>query len=450
MKREHTKNYSLTYPKIIAIGFACIIVIGTILLSLPISSKSGMSVPFIDALFTATSATCVAGLIPFDTYTSWSLFGQVVILCLIQIGGLGFITIIGFVFRLIRHRASIKEKMLLKESLGALEIVNVKSLVRTVLISTATFELVGAGILATRFVPMTQSLGKGIFMALFTSISAYCNAGFELMGFFEPSSSLITVNSDPIILLTVSVLIIAGSIGFTVWNDLSTTKYKFSKLTVHSRLVLITTGILLLGGAVMFLFFENNSAFADMNIGEKLLNAFFCSTTRSAGFNSIPLGDMSNPSKMLTILLMFIGGSSGSTAGGVKTTTIAILFLCVLSTMRNKEDINVFNKRISLVFVKKAITIVSFNLAVIFASTFIIAFMQPEFRLTDVLFECTAAASTAGMGIGITSQLHLIPKLLVIGMMYIGRLTSFIFVMMFVTTKAKTTSQKPKGTIIIG
>lgn len=153
---------------------------------------------------------------------------------------------------------------------------------------------------------------------------------------------------------------------------------------------------------------------------------------------------------MLTILLMFIGGSSGSTAGGVKTTTIAILFLCVISTIRNNEDINVFNKRIPLVFVKKAVTIVFFNLAIILFSTFIIAFLQPEFKLTDVLFECTAAASTAGMGIGITSQLHLIPKLLVIGMMYIGRLTSFIFVMMFVTTKAKTTSQKPKGTIIIG
>lgn len=450
MKKENTKNYSLTYPKIIAIGFACIIIVGTILLALPISTKSDSPVPFIDALFTATSATCVAGLIPFDTYTNWSTFGQVVILCLIQIGGLGFITIIGFVFRLIKHRASIKEKMLLKESLGALEIINVKSLVRTVLISTASFELVGAGIMAIRFVPMTDSVGKGLFMALFTSISAYCNAGFELMGFFEASSSLIAVNNDPVILLTVTALIIAGSIGFTVWNDLSTTKYKFTKLTVHSRLVLITTAILLFGGAAMFLVFEYNSAFANMNFGEKLLNAFFCSTTRSAGFNSIPLGDMTNPSKMLTILLMFIGGSSGSTAGGVKTTTVAILFLCVLSTMRNKEDINVFNKRVPLVYVKKAVTIVLFNLSVILASTFVIAFVQPEFKLTDVLFECTAAASTAGMGIGITSQLELIPKLLVIGMMYIGRLTSFIFVMMFVTTKAKTTSQKPKGTIIIG
>lgn len=449
MKRN-TKNYSLTYPKIIAIGFACIIVIGTILLYLPISTRGDAHVPFIDALFTATSATCVAGLVPFDTYTSWSLFGQVVILCLIQIGGLGFITIIGFVFRLIRHRASIKEKMLLKESLGALEIVNVKGLVRTVLVSTATLELVGACILATRFIPMTESWGKGIFMALFTSISAYCNAGFELMGFFEKSSSLVTVNNDPIILLTISLLIIAGSIGFTVWNDLSTTKYKFAKLTAHSRLVLVTTGILLVGGTMMFLFFENDKAFADMSIWQKVLNAFFCSTTRSAGFNSIPLCNISNPSKMLTILLMFIGGSSGSTAGGVKTTTIAILFLCVISTMRNNEDINVFNKRIPLVFVKKAVTIVFFNLAIILFSTFIIAFLQPEFKLTDVLFECTAAASTAGMGIGITSQLHLIPKLLVIGMMYIGRLTSFIFVMMFVTTKAKTTSQKPKGTIIIG
>lgn len=450
MKKEHSKNYSLTYPKIVAIGFALIIALGTVLLSLPVSARDGTPPPLIDALFTATSATCVAGLVPFDTYTTWSTFGQAVILCLIQIGGLGFITVIGFVFQFIKHRTSIKEKMLLKESLGALEIVNVKSLVRTVLISTAGCELVGAIILATRFVPMTDSFGKGIFMAVFTSVSAYCNAGFDLMGTFEASSSLVTVNNDPVILLTIAVLIIAGGIGFTVWDDLSKQKFKLSKLTVHSKLVLITTAILLAGGTILFLIFEQSYAFADMNFGQKLMNSFFCSTTRSAGFNSVTLDSMTNPSKMLTILLMFVGGSSGSTAGGVKTTTVAILFLCVIATMRNKEDINVFNKRIPFTFVKKAVTIVFFNLAIILASTFIISFIQPEFRLADVLFECTAAASTAGMGIGITSQLHLIPKLIVIVMMYIGRLTSFIFVMMFVTTKAKTTSQKPKGIIIIG
>ncbi len=443
------KNYSLTYPKIVAVGFALIIIIGAVLLTLPISSKHG-SAAFMDALFTSASATCITGLVPFDTFSNWSVFGQIVILCLIQIGGLGFITVLSLFVNVFRKRMSLKYKMLLKESVGSLRLADVKTLVKTVIVFTASCELAGAVILAVRFVPLTD-VRRGIYMAVFTSVSAFCNAGFDLMGMFSPSSSLVTVNHDPIIILTVSVLIIFGGIGFIVWQDLKNKKFRLKSLSVHSKLVLVTTGILLLSGTLLFFLLEYNYTFKEMGFGQKLLNAFFCGVTpRTAGFNSVEIGEMNPLSRMLTTILMFIGGSSGSTAGGVKTTTVAVLVLCVAANLRNREEITVFNNRISLDTVKKAVAVSVTNLFEIFIAVILISFVQSNLALSDVLFECTSAMGTVGITTGITPVLNSASQLVIIILMYIGRLTSLIFALSFVVTKPKTTAKKPKGEFMVG
>ena len=444
-----TLNQSLTYPKMTAVGFFLLILAGTGLLMLPISSKHG-SASFIDALFTATSAGCITGLVPFDTFTNWSVFGQIVIIVLIQTGGLGFITLLAAAIKLLGFKFSLKQKMLLKESIGSLTLGDAKELVKSVVLFTALCEGAGAVLLSLRFVPLA-GLRRGIYMGIFTSISAYCNAGFDLMGQYAPSSSLTTVNGDYIVLLTISLLIIFGGLGFIVWEDIKRRKLKFSALAVHTKLTLITTGILLLGGTVFFLIFEYNQTLADMPLPQKILNAFFCSVTpRTAGFNSVDIAAMTPQSRMATILLMFIGGSTGSTAGGIKTTTVAVIILCLVASARGKDSVTVFDKRITSDTVRKAISIISINFFLIVIGTVVISFVQPELTLTDVIFECSSALGTVGMTTGITPQLGTAAKLTIALLMYIGRLTSLILAMSFVHTKPKTNSKKPKCNIMVG
>ena len=288
-------------------------------------------------------------------------------------------------------------------------------------------------------------------MAVFTSVSAFCNAGFDLMGMFSPSSSLTTVNNDPVIILTISALIVLGGIGFIVWQDLKDKKFKIKTLSVHSKLVFCSTAVLLLCGMALFFLFEYNCTFKNMDLGTKLLNSFFCSVTpRTAGFNSVEIADMNPVSRMLTSVFMFIGGSSGSTAGGVKTTTVAVLVLCVIANIRNKNEITVFNNRITLDTVKKAVSVVVINLFEIFLGIIIISFSQSELSLADVVFECASAMGTVGITTGITSRLNIVSKLVIIILMYIGRLTSLIFALSFVVTKPKTTTKKPKGEFMVG
>lgn len=442
-------NYSLTYPKIVAVGFALLILLGSALLMLPISSKQG-GVSYIDALFTATSATCITGLVPFDTFTNWSVFGQLVIICLIQVGGLGFITVLSVVVNLLKKKMSLKQKMLLKEGVGSLNLGDVKELVKAVLIFTAACEITGAVILSVRFIPLA-GLRRGIYMALFTSVSAFCNAGFDLMGMFSPSSSLMTVNDDPVVILTVSALIVFGGLGFIVWQDMKHCKFKAKSFSVHTKLVLISTALLVSVGAVLFFAFEYNNTLSNMNFTTKAMNALFCSITpRTAGFNSVDTGALTSQSKMLTVILMFIGGSSGSTAGGVKTTTIAVLILCVISTTRNKESVDVFDRRITLDTVKSAVSVVCINFMEILAGVILISFIQNEFSLIDIIFECASAMGTVGMSTGITPDLNSASKIVIIVLMYIGRLTSVIFALSFVAAKPKITTQKPKGRVMVG
>lgn len=449
-RRIRNYNYSLIYPRIVALGFLLVILAGTALLMLPISIKTGGHVAFTDALFTAVSATCVTGLIVADTFSQWTLFGQIVILCMIQVGGLGFITILAAAHNLLKRRSGLREKMLLKETFSSMYMKGVTGLGKKVVLGTAICELAGALILCTRFIPM-MGLKNGLYTSVFLSVSAYCNAGFDVMGRIAPGSSLVTVNDDPVILLTIALLITIGGLGFIVLDDIGTHKGRWKQLSLHSKIVLCTSGILIVGGALLFWIFENDNALRGMNVLDKITNSIFASVTpRTAGFNSVDVPSMTVQSKLLTIVLMFIGGSSGSTAGGIKTTTFAVILLSVAATLKNDREITVFKRRIDDGAVRKAVAIVVINFTLITAVTFIINMIQPELHFADIYFECTSAMGTVGMTCSLTPSLDTVSKLLVALLMYLGRVTNLVFALMFVFNKPQPTSTKPYEKVIIG
>ncbi len=417
---------------------------------LPISVKSG-SVSFSDALFTSTSASCVTGLIRYDTFTKWSLFGQIVILCLIQIGGLGFITIMTMLSRFIKKQVSLREKLLLKESVGTIYNGDLKSLVNIVLIGTVTFELIGATVLSTQFIPK-MGFKNGLFTSVFLSVSAFCNAGFDVMGRVEAGSSLITVNDNPIIIITISLLIIIGGIGFIVWDDIYRNRHRAKRYMLHTKLTLVTSALLLLVGTVLFAVFEWHNTLEDMPVWQKLLNAFFASVTpRTAGFNSIVISEMSAPSAMLTYLLMFVGGSSGSTAGGIKTATLAVLILCAAATLKNKRDIEIFGRRINPDAIKKSAAIAIINFLAVFTASSVISLCQSELAYKDILFECFSAIGTVGMTAGITPLLGAPAEYIIILLMFIGRVSSLVFAFSLMAQgSSNTNTKKPIGSLMIG
>lgn len=444
-----SKNYTNSYPRLVALSFLALILAGALLLMLPISVKQG-SVSFLDALFTATSASCVTGLVVFDTFTKWTLFGQLVILCLIQVGGLGFITIITLFSRFVKKRFSVHEKILLRESLGSIYTGNTKGIVKVVIGGTAIFEILGAVLLSTQFIPQ-MGFKNGLYTSVFLSVSAFCNAGFDVMGRISAGSSLITVNNNSVIIVTIAFLIIVGGIGFLVWDDIVSNRFKFKKYNTHTKLVLVTTAVLLVLGTVFFMIFEYSNTLDDMPVWQKLLNSFFASTTaRTAGFNSVSNSALSAPSRMITDILMLIGGSSGSTAGGIKTTTIAVMFLCVISTLSRKRDVEIFGKRINNDDMRKSAAIVFINIAEIITGATIIIIAQPQLALSDVLFECFSAMGTVGMTTGITPSLEIIPKIIIMLMMFIGRLTSLVFAFTLFFQSKHSSAQKPRGSLLIG
>lgn len=448
-RKAHIRNYYSTYPKIVALSFFLIIIIGTGLLMLPISVKDG-SVSFIDALFTATSATCVTGLVQFDTFTKWTLFGQLVILCMIQIGGLGFITLIMLLARFVKQRVSVKQKILLKESIGSIFTGDLRKLGKTVIGGTAFFEIAGTILLSIHFIPQ-MDFKNGLYTSVFLSVSAFCNAGFDVMGRIEAGSSLITVNDSPLVLLTISALIIIGGIGFIVWDDIKENKFNLKKYSFHTKITLSVTAILLLAGTALYYIFEANNTLADMSFGKGLLNAFFTSTTtRTAGFNSISTGDMTGASKMLTYILMFIGGSSGSTAGGIKTSTFAVICMAVISVIKQSDTCERFGRRVSDEYIRKAVAVFFTNLALVLFASFIISLAQPSLDYYDILFECFSAIGTVGMSTGITPLLSLSSKIVITALMFIGRVTSLIFVFTFRFDINKKSVLKPLGNLLVG
>lgn len=425
MKQIHLRKKRLTQTQYIAAGFFLIILAGTFLLTLPVASRSGNWTSFPEALFTATSSTCVTGLIVFDTYTHWSLFGQLVILLLIQIGGLGFITISVGLAIAFRKKIGLRERDLLKESVNALEIGGIVKLARKIFLGTVLFEGIGAILLSVRFIP-EFGLVKGIYYGIFHSISAFCNAGFDLMGCKEPFSSLTSYASDPVINLTVMALIVFGGLGFVVWADLSARKFKWKSYSLHTKIVVSVTLILIIAGAVLLFFFEQGNTLEGLDGGGQVLASLFGSVTaRTAGFNTVDTGMLREESKFLTTILMFIGGSPGSTAGGIKTTTAAVMALYIFSNIREK-GCNIFHRRISDEIIKKAGMVFCLNLIMGIVSTLIIL-ATSHLPLNDILFEVYSAISTVGMTTGITRDLNTVGRFVIVVLMFCGRIGSMTF-----------------------
>lgn len=445
-KKWHDK---LTATQTIAMGFLLIIFLGTMLLMLPVSSSSGEFTNPLTALFTATSATCVTGLVVVDTYAYWSVFGRCTILALIQIGGLGFMTIGVFVAIFLRRNIGLKERGILQESMNTLQIGGIVKLVKKITIGTFAMEGIGAVLLSIRFIPR-MGFAEGICNGIFHSVSAFCNAGFDLMGKFGPYSSLVDYSDDIVVNLTVMLLIVIGGIGFVVWDDLNKKKFRFKEYQLHTKLVLLVTFILVFGGALLIFLFERNHLMADMGAKETVLTSLFASVTaRTAGFNTVDVAQMSVSSKLLTVVLMFIGGSPGSTAGGIKTTTFAVMLIFVWANLRNSYGSNVFGRRLDEGEIKKASIVVTINLVLAISAAMFICAVQP-LPLEDVIFEVFSAIGTVGMTTGITRDLTVVSRIVIILLMYCGRIGSMTFALSFTERKKVAPVQLPAEKIIIG
>lgn len=446
-KKKITARKSTT--RLIASGFALIILAGALLLSLPIANKSGHG-NWLNSLFTATSATCVTGLVVTDTYQNWTIFGQIIILCLIEVGGLGFLTIGAYISVLLKKRIGLQEREQLQESVNTLEIAGVVRLVKKIVQGALCVEGLGAVLLAFRFVPRF-GVARGIYFSVFHAVSAFCNGGFDLMGVNEAYSSLVAFEGDIVVNLVVVTLILVGGIGFIVWDDVMRNKWHFRKYLLHSKIVITTTLILTAAGTILFLITENNAAFAGMSPLEKFLGALFSSVTpRTAGFNSVDTAALSNSGKIITMVMMFIGGSPGSTAGGVKTTSMVVLLFYAVAMVLGREDINLFGRRLTDEVVKKANAVVIINATLTIMATITIMTLQPLLNFEDVLFEVLSAIGTAGMTVGITRELNIISRVIIIVLMYCGRLGSLSFALVFAQKKTSASVRQPQEKIIVG
>ena len=437
-----------SYTRMIAFGFLAVILMGTLLLSLPIAARSGVRTPLIDCFFTATSATCVTGLTVRDTYMHWSSFGHVIILGLIQIGGLGFMTIITMFSIFTRKHISLYERRLLMQSAGTIRLSGIITMIKRVVIGTFCVEGMGAVFLSLRFCPKL-GFAKGLWYAVFHSVSAFCNAGFDLMGRFN-EVSLTGYYNDPLVCITLMVLIVIGGLGFLVWSDVIKCRFVFKKMELHSKLVLTVTAILVFGGAAVLFMTEKNGAFKGMTTGEQVLSAFFQSITlRTAGFFTFDQSKLSNSGYILSTLLMFIGGSPGSTAGGVKTTTMAVAFLNLISVARNNDDVVIFKRKINNKVVIQSVAIIGIHILMASIAIFIICYLEP-IGLREVIYESVSAISTVGISMGITSDFNVASKLFIAGLMYSGRIGGMTIVLAIAENSHKVKLERPEEKILIG
>ncbi|MCI7812149.1 MAG: potassium transporter TrkG [Lachnospiraceae bacterium] len=443
------KAGQLSAGQIIGLGFLVIILIGTLLLMTPVASRDGNWTGFLDALFTATSATCVTGLVVVDTYTHWSIAGQVLILILIQIGGLGFMSLGMMLISGIRKNVGLKGKSVLVESINGFQIGGIIKFVKKMVLGTFLVEGIGAVILSIRF-SFDMNIGEAIYNGIFHSISAFCNAGFDLMGKYEPYSSLVRYSSDWIVNITVILLVIIGGIGFIVWEDVLKNRHHFQKYRLHTKIVLVTTAVLTIGGAILFGIFEYHNLGEGMGIGERILTSLFDAVTpRTAGFNTTDIGQQTNSSKLLSVIFMFIGGSPGSTAGGIKTTTFVVFLFYMRGIFLKTRGSSVFRRRLSDEALKKASALACTNLTLALTATLVICGVQ-NIELADVLLETFSAISTVGMSAGITRDLVPVCRVTLIILMYCGRVGSLSFLLSFTDKKKISPIQFPEERILIG
>lgn len=407
--------------QIIVLVFLGIILTGGLLLSLPVSSKSGEATPFLTALFTATSCTCVTGLALVDTFTHWSGFGQAIMLLLIQVGGLGFMTIVTLFFFAAGRRIGLKERLILAQSLGLDGLNGVVRMVKLVLVRTMIVEGVGALLLTIRFC-FQMPFGKALWWGVFHSVSAFCNAGFDIMGAVEAGGSLMAYTGDFVVNLVLIALIFVSGLGFFVWDDILKHR-SFKHFTVHTKLVLVISVALTFGGAVLFALLEwnNPGTMGSLSVGEKLLAALFQSaTTRTAGFYTVAQGALTDASLVLTDMLMLIGGSSGSTAGGIKTVTVAVLILSIAATARGKSRVTVFHRTIHPKQISDAVAVVGMAVMIALGGAMFLS-VSNGLPFMDCIYEAISAIATVGLTTGITPGLNVASQLLLIVMMFFGR-----------------------------
>lgn len=439
----------ISSTRMIALSFLIVILSGAILLCLPVSSRTGEWTSFIDALFTATSATCVTGLVVFDTYTHWSLFGQLVILTMIQIGGIGLMTIIIMVFIFLKKKISLHERMILMQSAGTVRISGMVKLVKRITAGTLFCESIGALLLAIRFIPK-MNFWQGLYYAIFHSVSAFCNAGFDLMGKYEPFSSLTAYETDPFVNIVIMLLIIIGGIGFLVWDEILRYGIHFKKYSLHAKIVLSTTLFLIALGTLGILYLEYDGNLAGLTFPEKLLSSAFMSvTTRTAGFNSMDTASLSEAGSLFSMILMFIGGSPGSTAGGIKTSTLAVVFFAMISMSRGQKQVTLFRRTLAVNIVKQASVIIIIYLTGILTATILICHLEP-YSLTDILFETISAAATVGLSRGITPTLCSFSHIILAILMFGGRIGGLSMMLVFGEEKPQPPIQRPTEPIIIG
>lgn len=445
------KKFKISVWQVLALAYLGGTIVGSVLLILPCATKEGLTTSYIDALFTAASAVCITGLSPYDVATHWSLFGQIVILVLVQASGLGFMTLVSAAFLLFKHGLGYSSRnAFILDSRG--KFAGIKTLLLRIVIGTAICETVGALLLMIRFIP-EYGAGDGIYFSVWHSISAFCNAGFDLMGTVENGGfvSLTKYASDPLVSLTIIALIILGGLGFAVWSDVIDCKGNFKKFQFNTKVVLIVNGILIFLGTALFLLFERNTQ-EGYNFGQRLLASFFNAVTpRSAGFATTDMTKLSQSGYLLTILLMFIGGGSGSTAGGIRVGTFAVIIMGMFAAFRGKRDIDIGKKRIDYSLLSQALAIFTACLMMVILSTLIICTIEPEtVMFKAILFECVSALSNAGLSMNLTPSLSAGSEVIIIILMYAGRVG--ILTLALALGKKRTTAdiRRPIDTLLIG
>ncbi|GAU79776.1 TrkH family potassium uptake protein [Fusibacter sp. 3D3] len=447
---RHGLKKGLKPAQILVLGFAGTILLGTFLLMLPISSVNGQSTSFINSIFTSTSAVCVTGLVVVDTGTYWSVFGKTVILLLIQIGGLGFMTMATSIAIILGKKISLRNRLIMQEALNQFSISGVIRLTLYIVLTTLGIEFIGALFLSIRFIPQFGPK-NGFYYAVFHSVSAFCNAGFDIMG---NGVSLTQYVSDPLVSIVIILLIVLGGLGFSVIVDIGGVK-NAKKLSLHSKLALTMTGSLIFSGFVIVMLFEMNNpnTIGNLSFGGKILGALFHSITpRTAGFNTLDMAQLKLPTLIFTILFMFVGGSPGSTAGGVKTTTIGVIFLKVKSVIKGVDDVEFAHRRISKEIINRALAVFFIASFVFISVTILLTITERDVSLEYVLFEAMSALGTVGLSLGLTPHLSFAGKIIIAATMFFGRLGPLTIVLALSNRNLskRKAIRYPEGKIIVG
>ena len=443
--RRLVKNHTTSSFQVILLGFLGLILLGALVLTLPLCSRDGTSTPFADTLFTSVSAACVTGLVVRDTATHWSLPGQLVILLLIQIGGLGVITVALTFFRLWGRRISLAQRNMMQQSISAPQVGGIVRRTGAIIKGSLCVELCGALLLLPVF---ARDFGfwKGLWYSLFHAVSAFCNAGFDLMGVKEPYSSLTGYAADPLVNLVIMGLIIVGGIGFLVWEDLRAVRFRFRRCHLQTKLVLVTSGALILIPAALNFLFE----YRDLPLGSRVLASLFQSvTTRTAGFNTTDLTRFTEPGLLQMIFLMLVGGSPGSTAGGMKTTTLAVLFLAGLTVFRRRDDVEVFRRRIGQDVIRNAGTILFLYLTLFALGSAVLCRVE-GLPLLTCMFETGSAVGTVGLTLGVTPGLHQSSRIVLMLLMFLGRVGALTLVFALLPGGKNPPGRKPQEPVTVG